>query len=199
MAARLSEARASVKRARAEFAPPADRAIPRRHRNVSGLFLSPLSLRQRKWKPLGQEVASYIDKGNLVPFNIIINVVESIVHATPAHQKILFDGIPRDLDQMKEFDRIMRECGREFQAVQMSLAKETAIERLQKRALAEGRLDDMHIEYIERRIGIFMEKTMRVVDAYREAGNMTVINALGTTDEVFQRLAAAVGDATLVA
>lgn len=149
--------------------------------------------------PLGQEVASYIDKGNLVPFNIIINVVESIVHATPAHQKILFDGIPRDLDQMKEFDRIMRECGREFQAVQMSLAKETAIERLQKRALAEGRLDDMHIEYIERRIGIFMEKTMRVVDAYREAGNMTVINALGTTDEVFQRLAAAVGDATLVA
>jgi adenylate kinase len=149
--------------------------------------------------PLGQEVASYIDKGNLVPFNIIINVVESIVHATPAHQKILFDGIPRDLDQMKEFDRIMRECGREFRCVQLSLAKETAIERLQKRAQAEGRLDDMHIEYIERRIGIFMEKTMRVVEAYRAAGNMTVVNGLGTTDEVFGRLAAVVGDATLVA
>lgn len=141
--------------------------------------------------PLGEEVATYIDKGNLVPFKIIINVVESIVHATPAHQKILFDGIPRDLDQMGEFNRIMRECGRDFQCIQLSIPKETAIERLKKRANEFGRLDDLHLEYIERRIGIFTDTTMRVVEHYRTAGNLTVVDGLGSTDDVFARLVAA--------
>ncbi len=149
--------------------------------------------------PLGKEVAAIIDKGNLVPFNVIINVVESIVHATPAHQKILFDGIPRDLDQMAEFNRIMKSCGREFQCVQLSIPKETAIERLQKRAQEQGRLDDMHIEYIERRIGIFMEKTMRVVKSYEADGNMTVLNGLGSPDEVYGRLTGVLKTATLAA
>lgn len=149
--------------------------------------------------PLGQEVASIIDKGNLVPFSVIINVVESVVHSTPAHQKILFDGIPRDLDQMAEFNRIMRECGRDFQCIQLSIPKETAITRLQKRAAEQGRLDDMHIEYIERRIGIFMEKTMRVVEHYQADNNLTVLDGLGSPDEVYGRLTGAIKSATLVA
>lgn len=149
--------------------------------------------------PLGHEVASYIDKGNLVPFHIIINVVESIVHATPAHQKILFDGIPRDLDQKAEFDRVMKACGRDFQCIQLSIPKETAIERLKKRALEQNRLDDAHLEYIERRIGIFTETTMRVVEQYAAAGNMTTLDGLGTPDEVYARLAATINAATLTA
>lgn len=143
--------------------------------------------------PLGAEVASYIDKGNLVPFSIIINVMESIVRATPAHQKILFDGIPRDADQKKEFDRTMQETGRAFRCIQLAIPPEMAVARLKKRAELDGRLDDSQIEYIERRLSIFAQKTLPVIQSYAAQGNLTVVDGIGTPDEVYQRLAAALG------
>ena len=60
---------------------------------------------------LGETVKNYIDNGELVPFEIIMKVVNEAVAGISADQKILFDGIPRDLDQMKAFDDIMSNAG----------------------------------------------------------------------------------------
>src|SRR3989344_7475426 len=63
---------------------------------------------------LGETVKSYIDIGKLVPFEIIMEVLEQAVSSRDRNQKILFDGIPRDENQKKSFDEIMENLGRDF-------------------------------------------------------------------------------------
>ena len=137
---------------------------------------------------LGKTVSSYIDKGNLVPFEIIIRVVKEAILARPKGQKILFDGIPRDLDQMREFDRIMREVGRKFFCIELLIPEEVAIARLLGRAKAEGRVDDTSEEFIRRRLQIFLEKTRPVIREYAKRGNMKQIDGIGSVEEIYERL-----------
>jgi adenylate kinase len=139
---------------------------------------------------LGKTISSYIDTGNLAPYNIVIDVAEDFIRKTPADQPILFDGIPRDDDQKKEFDRVMRESNRPFRCIQLDIPHDVAVHRLQTRARELGRLDDSHIEYIERRLRIFREKTLPVIESYKADGNMTVVDSNATPDEVDKRLTA---------
>ncbi|MFA5273472.1 MAG: nucleoside monophosphate kinase [Candidatus Peribacter sp.] len=88
---------------------------------------------------LGETVKSYIDDGKLVPFDIIMQVVKEAILSRPKTQKILFDGIPRDLDQMREFDRIMAEVGRDFRCIEITLTEEEGVQRILSRAKIEGR------------------------------------------------------------
>jgi adenylate kinase len=137
---------------------------------------------------LGRTVSSYIDHGHLVPFEIIMQVVHDAIAHVPKDQKLLFDGIPRDVDQMREFNKIMDELGRPFTCVQLTVNEEQALKRIQGRALEQGRADDANEEFIRRRMGIFKEKTKPVIDAYRTSGNVVDVDGEGTMDEVYARI-----------
>ncbi|HVW66584.1 MAG TPA: nucleoside monophosphate kinase [Candidatus Peribacteraceae bacterium] len=137
---------------------------------------------------LGNIIKSYIDAGNLAPLDIVMEVVKQAILAKPADQKLLFDGIPRDLEQMKSFNTIMREVGRDFRCVQLTLDDDTAFKRIQGRALQEGRADDANEEAIRRRMNIFKERTLPVIESYRTDGNMTDIDGGRSIDEVYEDL-----------
>jgi adenylate kinase family enzyme len=77
---------------------------------------------------LGNTVKSYIDQGHLVPHEIIMQVVKEAIAARPKATKILFDGIPRDTDQMRDFDAIMKDAGRDFRCTEILLDKEQALQ-----------------------------------------------------------------------
>ncbi len=139
---------------------------------------------------LGETVKSYIDVGKLVPFEIIIQVVKEAIAARPADQKILFDGIPRDSDQMKAFDEIMKEAGREFKCVEITVDKEDCIQRILKRAEIEGRADDADESIIRDRMGTFEEKTMPVIEEYKSQSKMIEVDGSGQIDEIYGRLKA---------
>lgn len=141
---------------------------------------------------LGNTIKSYIDAGHLAPLDMVMQVVKEAVAARPKDQKILFDGIPRDLDQMLRFNDILRELGREFRCVHMTLSDEAAFQRIKGRALAEGRADDADDAAIRRRMGIFKERTMPVIAAYRKEGKMVDIEGRGSVEEVYERLKSAV-------
>lgn len=143
--------------------------------------------------PLGEEVKSYIDHGKLVPFAIIMKVVAEAIALRPNHQKILFDGIPRDLDQMREFDGIMGNQGRTFRGIQFLVDEEKAFTRILGRAKVEGRVDDSDEGKIRTRMRTFKEKTVPVIEHYRRAGGMTDIDGEGNVDEVYERLKMVVG------
>ena len=143
---------------------------------------------------LGKTVKKYIDEGHLVPFEIIMQVVREAIVAQPVDQKILFDGIPRDGDQMEAFNDIMEEVGREFQCVQIILEEEEALERIRGRAEEEGRADDADQEKVLRRIGLFKEVTMPVINFYKNDGKLTEVNGAGTMEEVYERLVRMLGD-----
>lgn len=141
---------------------------------------------------LGKEVASYIDVGKLVPHAIIIQVVKEAILRYPKEQQILFDGIPRDLPQMRDFDVIMTDVGRGFRCVHIFLPEEVAFRRIVGRAKVEGRTDDADEGKIRQRMQIFQEQTMPVIDEYRRQGKIKDIDGDGTVEEVYARLKEAI-------
>ena len=134
---------------------------------------------------LGKTVASYIDQGHLVPHEIIMQVVKEAVALRPKTTKILFDGIPRDEAQMKDFDAIMADAGKEFRCMHFLLHADEATKRILGRAKTEGRADDANTEIILRRMKTFQEKTMPVIRQYQTCGHITEIDANRAVDEVY--------------
>ncbi|MDD5751553.1 MAG: adenylate kinase [Candidatus Peribacteraceae bacterium] len=137
---------------------------------------------------LGNTVKSFIDVGKLVPFAIIMQVVKEAILARPKTQKILFDGIPRDEDQMREFDTIMADVGREFRCIEIKLSAEEGVQRILGRAKIEGRADDANEETIRRRMATFTEKTLPVIERYKDEGKLVEVDGEGTMDEVYDAI-----------
>jgi len=142
---------------------------------------------------LGETVKSFIDVGKLVPFAIIMQVVKEAIAARPQSQKILFDGIPRDLDQMRSFDQIMAEAGRDFTCIEIALTEEEGVQRILGRAKIEGRADDANEETIRRRMKTFFEKTKPVIELYTAQGKLRVIDGKGAVEEVYQTIQQVLG------
>ena len=134
---------------------------------------------------LGETVKSFIDVGKLVPFAIIMQVVKEAILARPKARKILFDGIPRDLDQMRSFDAVMAEVGRDFRCVEITLTEEEGVQRILGRAKIEGRADDADEETILRRMKTFFEKTKPVIECYKASGKLTEVDGSGTVEAVY--------------
>ncbi|MFH0851355.1 MAG: adenylate kinase [Candidatus Peregrinibacteria bacterium] len=135
---------------------------------------------------LGKTVKSYIDVGKLVPFEIIMQVVKEAILARPKMQKILFDGIPRDLDQMRSFDQIMADAGRDFRCIEILFTEEEGVKRILGRAKLEGRADDADEATIRRRMQTFTEKTKPVIGRYKVQGRLTEVDGKGTVEEVYE-------------
>jgi adenylate kinase len=140
---------------------------------------------------LGKTVKSYIDAGNLVPHAIIMQVVKEAIGKRPKDQKILFDGIPRDPDQMRDFDAIMSDAGREFMAIHLLLDSEEGVRRIFGRAKSEGRADDADEQIIRKRMRTFEEKTMPVIETYKKKGIVTEIDGSRGVEEVYEEMKAA--------
>jgi adenylate kinase len=141
---------------------------------------------------LGRTVKSYIDEGKLVPHEIIMEVVKAAIAKRPATQKILFDGIPRDGNQQKDFDMIMQETGRDFRGIHLLLDPEAGVQRILGRAKTEGRADDADEAIIRRRMHTFTEKTLPVIARYKEQGKMTEIPGDRPVEEVYAQIKEAV-------
>ena len=141
---------------------------------------------------LGKIAASYMDKGNLVPLSLVMQVTKEAVLERAKTQKILFDGIPRDREQMQAFDAMMVDVGRPFRCLHILLPEEEALQRILGRAKVEGRVDDSDEAYIRRRMQIFREKTLPVIDEYRRQRKLGDINGSGTVEEVYERMKKAI-------
>ncbi|MSR67887.1 nucleoside monophosphate kinase [Candidatus Peribacteria bacterium] len=141
---------------------------------------------------LGKTVKSYIDDGHLVPHEIIMQVVKEAIAAKPKTTKILFDGIPRDELQMRDFDLVLKAAGRDVLGIHFLLSIDEAKNRILGRAKAEGRADDADTEIIERRMKTFQEKTMPVIETYKKAGKIAEISAEGSVDRIYEKLKAIV-------
>ena len=137
---------------------------------------------------LGATVKSFIDQGHLVPHEIIMQVVATAIAARPKTTKILFDGIPRDDAQKKDFDAVMQKAGRDFRCIHFLLDSAEAEKRILGRAAEEGRADDANTEIIRRRMGTFTSKTLPIIAAYKAAGKVTGISAKRGVDEIYADL-----------
>lgn len=135
---------------------------------------------------LGKKVKETINAGNLVSSQLVIEILKDFIQK---HQndKIIFDGIPRSLKQYEMFESLLSEFELQATAIQFELTKEESLKRLMKRAEIEGRADD-NAESIEKRINIFFEQTVPVIEKYKEQGRLIKIDASPKIEQIFETL-----------
>jgi adenylate kinase len=136
---------------------------------------------------LGKKIKSIIDAGHLVPSEIVIEIVRNFLNSHNPNQAIIFDGVPRKIDQAIMFDQLMKEFKRDFSCVYFELSEEKAVERL----LERGRHDD-NPESIKNRIHAFFNETLPMVDKYSEENKLAKINGDQTINEVATNLEATI-------
>lgn len=141
---------------------------------------------------LGREVKKYIDKGMLVPDEIIMReLYEKASHHLDA-QGLIFDGFPRTIVQAEMLDQMLEKHGMPIDVVlSVDVSEEELFKRLMGRAEDSGRSDDK-TDIIWRRIEIYKEQTLPLIDFYKKQGKIVSINGMSPVEEVFGKITTAV-------
>jgi adenylate kinase len=138
--------------------------------------------------PLGRLAAQYMDQGRLVPDPLVLEMVRECLNRPEFARGCLFDGFPRTLEQAKSLDEALAQRGTPLSvALEMRADEGELISRMLKRAAAEKRVDD-NPETIAQRMEVYKKQTAPLLDYYRKRGVLEMIDALGTPDEVFERI-----------
>jgi adenylate kinase len=139
--------------------------------------------------PLGVLAKSYIDKGQLVPDEVTIDMLKSVVTENKGAKGFIFDGFPRTTAQAEALDAFLKEIGTSISIMVALEVEEHELEtRLQKRAEVSGRADDADINIIRNRIKVYQSETAPVKDFYQAQNKLASINGIGTIDEITKRI-----------
>ena len=134
---------------------------------------------------MGERVRSVYDAGDLVPDDLMIELIRERLGSSDTADGFILDGFPRTVAQSEALDRMLEEIDRELLAVlYFQVPDELAVERLHVRALQEGRTDDTP-EIIRHRLEVFHQSTEPVVEYYRSKGILVGIHAERPIDAVF--------------
>jgi adenylate kinase len=151
------------------------------HISTGDLFRANLS----QMTPLGVEAKRYMDAGDLVPDEVTSRMVRSRLGEADAAGGFILDGFPRTLPQADTLDAMLDELGVRLDAVvEFAVPDEVVIERL----LGRGRSDDTE-DVIRNRQKVYRDETAPLLDHYQD--KLVSIDAVGTVDEVADRLAKA--------
>jgi adenylate kinase len=144
---------------------------------------------------LGRRVRPIYDRGDLVPDDLMIELIRERLQEPDAEAGFILDGFPRTMPQADALDEMLAEIDRPLTVVfELQVPDEVAIERLERRAADEGRVDDTP-EAIARRIDLYHRETKPLVSHYRLAGNLVGIHGDRTENEVFAEIQQALDQA----
>jgi adenylate kinase len=140
----------------------------------------------RAQTPLGKQVKSILDRGELVPDDLTLGLLEERMRKTDARKGFILDGYPRNLAQAEALDGLMERLGRPVQeAIQIDVDTGEVVERIARRAAEEGRSDDNE-EVVRKRMRIYEEQTAPVADYYEDRGLLTRVLGTGSIEEVLE-------------
>jgi adenylate kinase len=139
--------------------------------------------------PLGLEAKGFMDKGQLVPDEVVIGMISSALEANPAAKGFLFDGFPRTEAQSEALDKLLQLKKTEIGVMlALEVGEEELVKRLLNRGLTSGRSDDTNEEVIRARIAEYKQKTTVVADYYKQFDKVVAIKGEGTVEEIFEAL-----------
>ena len=138
---------------------------------------------------LGLEAKSYMEKGELVPDTVVIGMIKSKLETDSNTKGFIFDGFPRTVEQAKVLDNLLNENLTPISGMlNLEVEKQELIDRLLRRGKTSGRPDDQDRSVIETRINVYNEKTLPLVQYYKQQNKHFGINGMGTIDEITERL-----------
>ena len=146
-----------------------------------------------KQTPLGQEAKNFMDKGQLVPDEVVIGMISSALDENPGVKGFLFDGFPRTAIQAEALDKLLElKKGPIAAMLALDVSEEELIKRLIKRGETSGRSDDNNNNVIKARIVEYHNKTAAVSDYYKQFGKVVLVNGEGSVSEIFNALCSAI-------
>ncbi|MCE5268119.1 MAG: adenylate kinase [Planctomycetaceae bacterium] len=136
---------------------------------------------------VGVKADTFMSAGQLVPDDIIIEIIAERLGSPDCRDGYLLDGFPRTIAQAEALDRMLAEKGTPLDAV---LELQVPEEELFRRLAGRGRADDTP-EVIRQRLVAYRKQTEPLLDYYRQKKSLKSIDGLGTVDEIFARAKAA--------
>ena len=139
--------------------------------------------------PLGLEAKSFIDKGQLVPDEVVIGMVDSYFDHHKGAKGFLFDGYPRTVAQAEALDKLLDLKKTSIETVLfLNVDEEELIKRLVHRGKTSGRSDDMDENVQRNRQAVYRNETLPVAAFYKKQNKVVNVKGMGTVDEIFDLL-----------
>ena len=144
---------------------------------------------------LGKIAKDYIEKGQLVPDELIVDMLAMVLDSKVNSKGVIFDGFPRTIPQAKALKEMLNKRGTDV-SVMLNLQveeEEELINRLLERGKVSGRSDD-NLETIKSRLDVYHKQTAPLADYYIGEGKHVAIKGMGTIEEIFGRIKEAVNN-----
>lgn len=139
---------------------------------------------------LGTLAKSYMDKGELVPDNVIIGIIKDRINEGDTKKGFMLDGFPRTIAQAEALSEMLEAESESIDTVvSIEVNDEEIIERILQRAKIEGREDDTE-DIVRNRLNVYHNQTEPLKAYYESAGVLAEVDGMGTIDEVFERIQA---------
>jgi len=132
---------------------------------------------------------SYMEKGDLVPDNVTIKMLEAEVNKSPNARGFIFDGFPRTTLQAEILDEFLLTKDLSItMTIALDVEDDILIERLINRGKESGRVDDQDKSKIQNRFDEYNEKTSMLIDYYNSQQKFYKVEGLGKINEITQRI-----------
>lgn len=136
--------------------------------------------------PLGLEAKNFIDKGQLVPDEVVIGMVDSYMEKHAEAKGFLFDGFPRTVAQAEALDKLLALRKTAIcKVVALEVSEDELVKRLINRGQTSGRSDDTNENIIRNRFSVYRQETEPVAEHYDALGKLERIKGEGGIDEIF--------------
>ena len=140
----------------------------------------------KKGTELGKTAQSFIDKGNLIPDDLMVSILAGVYDSYGrGHKGVIFDGFPRTIPQAEALKRMLDERGDKVAAmIELDVPEDELMERLIKRGKDSGRADDNE-ETIKKRLVVYHQQTQPLIEWYKREGLHHHVNGHGTLEAIF--------------
>ena len=138
---------------------------------------------------LGMEAKGLMDRGQLVPDEVVIGMIRTALDNNPDVPGFLFDGFPRTTAQAEALDKLLEQKNAEIGIVlALQVPDEELISRMINRARTSGRADDADEQVQRKRLDVYLRDTLPVARHYAQKKKVMEIHGVGTVDEIFGKL-----------
>lgn len=138
---------------------------------------------------LGRHAKSFMDKGQLVPDDVTIKMLDAEVDKNPGAKGFIFDGFPRTVAQAEALSDLLAEKNTEVSAmIALEVDDEVLVKRLLERGKTSGRPDDANEEIVRNRIRVYYEETAILKQYYLKQGKYFGVDGVGSVEEITQRI-----------
>jgi len=146
-----------------------------------------------KGSQLGIQAKNIMDKGDLVPDKVVIDMIKSILEANPDSKGFIFDGFPRTTEQAKSLDKMLNDLNTAISGMlSLEVDNNELTKRLLERGKSSGRADDANESIIRNRVSEYNNKTAPLKAYYKQQNKLQSIQGVGSIEEINSKLCTAI-------